>query len=67
MIRRFEVSVSCSSCARKIEKLFKNYKDIKYSLNIIEKILVIDADEKKYSNEFIIELLKGIGYIVKEI
>ena len=67
MIRRFEVNISCASCANKIEKVFSKYKDIKLDINIMEKILVIYADENKYSSEKILEIIKQSGYEGEEL
>ena len=65
--RRFEINVSCASCANKIEKVFKKYSDIQFTINILEKLLSIRADENKYSDEFIEKLALQAGYIATRI
>ncbi|MBD5423139.1 MAG: cation transporter [Mycoplasma sp.] len=60
--RRFEINISCASCANKIEKVFKKYPDIQFTINILEKLLSVKADESKYSDEFIEELALQAGY-----
>ncbi len=66
-IRRFEINVRCASCVGKIDKAFKQYPDIKYSLNLLEKMLSVEADENKYSDQFIINLVAKIGYVAERI
>ena len=66
-IRRFEINVRCASCVGKVDKVFKQYPDIKYSLNLLEKMLSVEADENKYSDQFIIDLVAKIGYVVERI
>lgn len=66
-IRRFEINIRCASCVGKIEKVFKKYSDIKYSLNLLEKMLTIEADETKYNDQFIIDLVAQVGYIAERI
>lgn len=61
-IRRFEVNISCVSCANRITKKLNQYKDIKYSINALEKIISIEADENKYTDDFIIKIIKDMGY-----
>lgn len=67
MIRRFDISISCASCIKKINKVFSQYKDIKYSINLIEKMLIVEADENKYPSNFIIDLINQSGYVGIEI
>lgn len=61
-IRRFEVDISCISCANIIMKKLNQYQDIKYSINALEKIISIEADENKYSDDLIIKIIKETGY-----
>lgn len=61
-IRRFEVNMSCASCAQKIMKKLDQYKDLKHVVNPLEKMVSIEADENKYSDEEIKKILKEIGY-----
>ncbi|TDV24480.1 copper chaperone CopZ [Mycoplasmopsis mustelae] len=62
MTRYFTVNVSCASCKSHIDKQFKDYPEIKYSVNLMEKMLKVDADEEKYPDELIIKLAKQAGY-----
>ncbi|MGY6172585.1 cation transporter [Candidatus Mycoplasma pogonae] len=64
--RYFLLAISCASCKSHIEKVFAKYPDIEYSVNVVEKILTVKADEEKYSNDFIIELVKEAGYSAEE-
>ena len=66
-VRRFEINIRCASCVGKIEKVFKKYPDIKYSLNLLEKMLTVEADEKKYNDQFIIDLAAQVGYVAERI
>lgn len=52
---------------KKINKVFSQYKDIKYSINLIEKMLIFEADENKYLSNFIIDLINQSGYVGIEI
>lgn len=61
-IRRFEVNIACVSCANRIMKKLNQYPDIKYSVNALEKIISIEADENKYSDDLIIKIIKETGY-----
>ncbi|WP_434336919.1 hypothetical protein [Mesomycoplasma conjunctivae] len=65
--RRFDVNIKCASCKTSFEKLFSKYEDLTWNINISEKILKIIADEEKYTDEFIEELLGSIGYASQRI
>ncbi|AHH45229.1 hypothetical protein [Mesomycoplasma bovoculi] len=65
--RRFSVPIKCASCNVTFEKLFSKYEDLQWFANVSEKILKIVADEEKYSDEFIEELLKSVGYVAERI
>lgn len=62
----FEINIDCAGCKDAIEKSFKKYPDIKITINVMEKMLKVECDETKYSNEFIIEIVKKAGYIATE-
>ena len=67
MVRRFEINITCASCVKKIDKIFSKFDDFNYSINLIEKLLIINANEEKYTSEFILKELKKIGYEGEEI
>lgn len=67
MIRRFETNINCATCAKKINKVFSQYKDIEISINFAEKIVTIESDENQYPSFFIINLIKKAGYEAEEI
>lgn len=66
-VRRFEVNMSCASCANRIMKKLKQFPDVQYSLNPMEQMMTIEADETKYSDEMIVAMMKEIGYIATRI
>lgn len=66
-IRRFKMVIFCASCKSKIEKVFSDYPEIKFSVNLIDEILLINADPNKYPDNFIVEKLKNIGYEIEKI
>ena len=37
------------------------------SINLLEKMLSVEADENKYSDQFIIDLVAKIGYVAERI
>ncbi len=67
MVRRFDISIDCATCVKKIDKAFSKYPDLKYSFNIIEKILVVESSVEKYPSTFIINLIEKLGYSCEEI
>ncbi|MGZ9413496.1 heavy-metal-associated domain-containing protein [Mycoplasma sp. 480] len=62
MSRYFTINVSCASCKSNIDKQFQQYPEIKYSLNLMDKMLKVDADDELYPDELIIKLAKQAGY-----
>ena len=66
-LRRFEVNMNCVSCANKIEKAFKEFKDIKITINALEKMITVEANEEQYDDQFIIDLIAKIGYQAERI
>lgn len=66
-MRRFSINITCATCKLKIEKILKNYPDINYSINIMEKMINIEADEVKYPNKKIIDIIHQAGFNAKEI
>ncbi|MBG0731070.1 hypothetical protein [Mycoplasma sp. 'Moose RK'] len=61
-IRRFEINIKCASCQGVLAKLFADFPDISWNLNVSAKILKITCDENKYSDDFIIKKLASVGY-----
>lgn len=66
-MRRYKLEINCASCISGIELVFKGFSDIVCSFNILTQILKVDADRGKYSDEFIIKLLKKAGYEAKRV
>ena len=66
-VRRFEVNINCASCANKIEKIFKKIKDIKITINVLEKMISVEADELIYDDKTIIDLIAKVGFQAERI
>lgn len=64
-IRRYKVDVSCATCQVNLDKVFKQYPAIKYSVNLMEQILKVDCDPKEFSDQKIHEIVKQAGYVAK--
>ncbi len=62
MVRRFDINITCASCANKIEKILKQNKDLKFSINVLEKMLIVETDESNYDDEKIISLVAQAGF-----